>query len=55
MEDLQHVIILIEEAEKFKETDKYKDMTPEIRDFFNEELGRFKLLVELNTPKDSNK
>lgn len=48
MEDLQQVKILIQEAEKFKQTKKYKDMPLEQRDFFNEELGRFKLMVELN-------
>lgn len=48
MEGLEQVKKFIQEAEKFKTTEKYQTMPSEQRDFFNEELGRFKLMVELD-------
>lgn len=37
----------IEKAEAFKKDPRYQEMPPEIRDFFNEELGRFKYHLEI--------
>lgn len=54
MENLHQIKIFIKKAEKFKLCEKYKEMTPETRDFFNEELGRFKLLVELNNSSQAD-
>jgi hypothetical protein len=48
MNDLQQVKIFIKQSEEFKTSEMYKTMPNDQRDFFNEELGRFKLLVELN-------
>ena len=48
MEDLHQIKIFVQEAEKFKLCERYKTMPEQHRDFFNEELGRFKMLVELN-------
>ena len=42
----------IEEAERFKKDPKYQTMSPEIRDFFNEELGRFKFALEISDEKE---
>ena len=47
MKDLEQIIIFIKEAEKFKDSERYKDMPNDMRDFFNEELGRYKMLIEL--------
>jgi len=38
----------IEKAEKFKKDPQYQTMPLELRDFFNEELGRFKLALEIS-------
>jgi len=37
----------ITQAEEFKKTDKYKEIPDHLRDFFNEEIGRFKVIKEL--------
>lgn len=56
MEELSEVKRFIEQAEKFKATEKYQSMPNEHRDFFNEEIGRFKLMVELdNSCKSAQK
>jgi hypothetical protein len=49
MKNLDPVIKFIEESEKFKSTEKYKEMPLDLRDFFNEEIGRFKMLVDLES------
>ncbi len=45
----------IQEAEKFKKDPKYQTMPLEIRDFFNEELGRFKFALEIVDEKEREK
>lgn len=47
----------IVKAEDFKKDPKYQTMPPELRDFFNEEIGKFKMFLELNKfeeEKDEN-
>jgi len=37
----------LDHAEKFKKDPKYETMEPHIRDFFNEEIGKFKYVLEI--------
>jgi len=48
MDNLSEINKFVEEAEKFKQTETYQSMPIDKRDFFNEELGRFKLILEMN-------
>ncbi len=45
--EINPILQFIQEAEKFKKTDKYQEMPSNLRDYFNEEIGRFKLMLEL--------
>lgn len=41
-----NVTRFIKEANEFKKESKYQEMPNDLRDFFNEEIGRFKLILE---------
>jgi predicted nucleic acid-binding Zn-ribbon protein len=44
-EKKQHILKFVKEAEEFKKCQKYAEMPLDLRDFFNEELGRFKFAL----------
>ncbi len=45
--DNQAISRFLKEADEFKKTSEYETMPLDKRDFFNEEIGRFSLLLEL--------
>lgn len=44
---MEEIFDFITQAEEFKKTDKYQEMPDYLRDYFNEEIGRFKGIKEL--------
>lgn len=47
IEEIMRISKFIEDAEEFKKSSKYDSMPSDLRDFFNEELGKFKLFLDI--------
>jgi uncharacterized Zn ribbon protein len=44
---MEKILKFLKESEEFKKTDKYESMPLDMRDFFNQEIGRFKMVLEI--------
>ncbi len=53
--EINPIIKFIEDIETFKKSPKYQTMPSELRDFLNEEIGRFKMVSEIMEDKENDR